>query len=113
MVDGVAYVALGSAIESYNLLTGERLDSVPAGAGNIVGLAADRGFLFAADSAGRLAAVDISGATMLPVGAIDLPASSGKVFVGGGIAYVGGGASGGFVTVDVSNPGAMVLLSGA
>lgn len=49
---------------------------------------------------------------MTLAGGIDLPASSGKVFVGGGIAYVGGGATGGFVTVDVSHPSAMVLLSG-
>jgi hypothetical protein len=112
VVDGVAYVAVGNTIESYKLLTGERLDSIPSGAGDIVGLAADRGVLFAADAAGRLVSVDISGAMMTRAGGIDLPASSGKVFVGGGIAYVGGGATGGFVTVDVSDPSAMVLLSG-
>ncbi|MCM8622351.1 MAG: Ig-like domain-containing protein, partial [Candidatus Accumulibacter sp.] len=112
VVEGVAYVAVGGAIESYSLLTGDRLESVPSGAGDIVGLAADRGVLFAADVGKRLVAVDLSGATMLPVGTIDLPASSGQVFVGGGIAYVGGGASGGFVTVDVSDPSAMLLLSG-
>jgi len=52
---------------------------------------------------------------MAPTGVVSLPANSGRVFVGGGVAYVGGGSgefNGGFVTVDVSSPAAMALISG-
>jgi hypothetical protein len=116
VVDGVAYVAVGSNIEAYDLLTGDHRETVPSGAGTIAGLTADGDFLFAADAAGGLAAIDLSGSAMAPTGVVSLPANSGRVFVGGGVAYVGGGSgefNGGFVTVDVSNPAAMALISGA
>jgi methionine-rich copper-binding protein CopC len=113
VADGVAYVAIGTAIESYSLLTGERLQLLPVGATNVItALARDGTTLYALDASRALHAIDISGLLMTVLGGIGVPAGTGNVFVGNGIAYIGAvnTRSSGFVTVDVSNPRAMTLL---
>ena len=114
VANGVAYVAAGNGIESYSLLTGELLQVLPLGAAGVNALARDGTTLYALDASHTLRAIDLSGLSMSVLGSLSLPAGSGKLFVGNGIAYVGAGDgnTGGFVTADVANPAAMTLLSG-
>ncbi|HRF11814.1 MAG TPA: Ig-like domain-containing protein [Candidatus Accumulibacter phosphatis] len=114
VANGVAYVAAGNGIESYNLLTGELLQVLPLGGASVTALARDGTTLYALDAGHTLRAIDLSGLSMSLLGNLGLPAGSGKLFVGNGIAYVGAGdtQTGGFVTVNVANPAAMTLISG-
>jgi hypothetical protein len=110
IVDGIVYATVGSELRSYALLTGERLQSLAPDVANIVGLAQEGGTLYTTDSNNILRAIDTSIAKMSVRGSLALPASGGKLFVGGGVAYIGAGA--GFVTVDISDPNHLVLISG-
>jgi hypothetical protein len=78
-------------------------------------LASEGLFLYTMDGNRTLRAIDISDSGfMVSRGSLSMPAGGGKLFVGGGIAYVaaGDGGIGGFASADVSNPDAPVLLSG-
>ena len=108
--DGIAYAGVGFEIHSYNLLSGERLQVLSPGNANFTGLARDGSTLYTVDASRVLRAIDIGGANMIARGSLTMPAGGGKLFVGGGVAYVGTG--GGFVTVNVSNPASLQLLSG-
>ncbi|WP_291983891.1 Ig-like domain-containing protein [Candidatus Accumulibacter sp. ACC005] len=114
VIDGIAYVAAINGLESYSLQTGELLQVLTLSSSDITGLAREGRTLYALDATSVLRAVDIAGLGMQARGSLALPAGSGKLFVGNGIAYVGAGNNiqGGFVTVDVSNPDALALLSG-
>jgi len=114
VVDGIAYATTGSVIYAFNLLTGERLQVLSPGSANITGLAREGSILFAMDSGNVLRAIDIGGPGMVARGSITMPAGGGKLFVGGGIAYVaaGNGNNAGFATANVSNPNALQLISG-
>ncbi|MCA9051296.1 MAG: Ig-like domain-containing protein, partial [Planctomycetaceae bacterium] len=109
---GVAYVAAGSSIYAYDVLTGDEFQRLRLGR-DIVSLAQDEGRLFSVDHLGRLQVIDLSFGTMHVNGAVDTGVV-GNVFVGGGIAYIGqgGDVSGGFATVDVADVDFPSLLSG-
>jgi hypothetical protein len=114
---GVAYAAVGSDVQAYDLLTGEELDSLSVGANPITGLALDGSFLYTMDTGASLQVIDISGLFMVARGAVSLPAGRGKLFVGNGIAFIAAESlfppfPGGFATADVSNPNAPRLLGG-
>jgi len=114
VVDGVACAAVGGAVRTFDVLTGEPFETLSLGGASIVSLAREGAMLYTLDSNRVLRAIDIGGFTMAARGSLTLNASSGKLFVGNGIAYIGGGVdtAGGFSTVDVSNPGNLILLSG-
>jgi hypothetical protein len=84
------------------------------GSTEIRSIAREASFLYTIDSSAVLRAVDVSMGVMVPRGSLVLPAAGGKLFVGDGIAYVGAGngATGGFVTANVSNPDSLTLISG-
>jgi hypothetical protein len=114
IIGGVAYVAAGSEVRSYDLLTGTFLERLALGGGAITGLACEGLFLYTMDSGRVLRAISISDGTLTALGSLAMPAGGGKLFVGGGIAYVAGGTgnSAGFATADVSNPNSLALVSG-
>ena len=111
---GVVYATVGAEVRSYDMLTGERLDTAHLGSNTLIGLAREGSTLYALDSARRLTAIGVAEGEFTIKGSITLAQSNGKLFVGGGIAYVGAGngTTGGFSTVDVSDAGAPRLLSG-
>jgi len=65
------------------------------------------------DASDTLRAIDITSGVFVSVGVLSLPEASNKLFVGGGIAYVGTVAvtNQGFMTVDVSHPTTLRLIS--
>jgi hypothetical protein len=115
IIAGAAYAAVGNTVRAYDLLTGEFLQSLQLGGANITGLASEGFFLYAMDTANVLRALDISSGIMVARGSLTLSNGGGKLFVGGGIAYVpaeGFAFNGGFVTANVSNPDSLALISG-
>jgi hypothetical protein len=111
VLDGVAFVASGTAVVAIELVSGEVLQTLDLG-GALTGLAREGETLFAMDQAGTLTAVDISGVQMVALDTLAVADGGGEVFGGGGIAYLASqGARGGFATVDVSDPGDLALIS--
>ena len=112
--DGLAYVAVGSSLISVDLLTGEVLQTLSLIGGSLTDVARDGTMLFTMTSTDVPTAVDISAFLMVVRDSLTLPNGGGRLFVGGGIAYVAAqnGAQGGYVTADVSDPDNLILISG-
>jgi hypothetical protein len=113
--DGVVYAAIGSAIISYDVLTGDRLQTLLLGTATLTGLAREGLVHYAMDSGLTLHAVDISGPVMVARGSLSTPDGGGQLFVGNGVAYVAAPSNpfGGFSTVNVSDPSRLTLMSGS
>ncbi|MEQ1844318.1 MAG: Ig-like domain-containing protein, partial [Nitrospira sp.] len=111
--EGIAYASRGTELRAYDLLTGERLATY-VGTATITGLAREGSMLYTMDSGRVLRAIDISTGGLSARGSLTMPNVGGKLFVGNGIAYVAAEAifTGGFATANVSNPNALVLISG-
>jgi hypothetical protein len=113
--DGLAYVADGSSLAIVSVSTGEVLQTLDlgnTGGTTIQSLAIEGNTLYSVDSSHLLRSFHIDGSLLTARGTLTLP-SSGRLFVGGGVAYIGAsGAIGGFITADVRDPAAMSLLSG-
>jgi len=111
--EGVAYIASGSEVQAYDLLTGEKLAAF-AGASAITGLAREGQMLYTMDASRTLRAIDISGGSLVGRGTVVMPSAGNKLSVGNGVAYVaaGNGGTGGFMTANVANPNSLQLLSG-
>ena len=114
LIAGVVYAAVGNTIQSYDLLTGQFLESLTLGSGNITGIASEGFLLYSMDTANTLRVIDVSPGYMTARGSLAMPAGGGKLFVGNGIAYVaaGNGTTGGFATANVSDPDNPTLISG-
>jgi membrane-associated phospholipid phosphatase len=114
--DGVAYVAVGSQIQAYDLQTGDWLQSLNISGGTtLTGLAREGQMLYTMDSSKVLRAIDASGPTLALKGALTLPDGGGALFVANGIAYASAATNiyGGYVTASVANPAALTLIQGA
>ena len=112
--DGLAYAASGSSLAVIDLNTGELRQTLAGGIGPISDLALDGDTLYAVSTNGRLGSYTLSGLSLSALDTLSLPASGGRLFVGGGVAYIGAGngGTGGYVTADVSDPTNLRLLSG-
>jgi hypothetical protein len=110
--EGIAYVADGATLRSYDLLTGEALQSLSVSA-SITGLARGGTMLFTMDAGRVLSAIEITPQGMTLRDTLTMPFGRGKLFVGGGVAYVAaeGDAPGGFATANVSDPDNLTLIS--
>jgi hypothetical protein len=113
VVQGVAYATVGGTLRAYDLVTGIELQALTLG-GTLTGLVPEGSFLYTMNSSRVLRAIDISGFTMVARGSLTLPHGGGQVFVGNGIAYAAARTNpqGGYVTVNVSNPDTLTLISG-
>jgi hypothetical protein len=113
--DGIVYAAMGSEIRSYDLATGDFIQSV-GNSSRIVSIARDGNFIYALDEGKALRAIELSSILMLQRGTLNLtsqlPRGGARLSVAAGIAYVGmpGGFQAGLLRVSVSNPSAMSLL---
>jgi hypothetical protein len=116
IADGRAYVASGNTLTALDLVTGavEQVLSLPDPAA-ITGLAREGNVLFTMDAQNRLTAIDTSSGEMVLHDSVLLTDGGGRLFVGGGIAYVVAQSAnlGGFSTVDVSDIDNLVSISGA
>ena len=91
VVDGIVYAAVETAVNAYDMLTGELLQTLPLGGGKSHGPGARWTVSYTMDSIRVLRAIDISGPFMDARGALSMPQEGGKLFVGDGIAYVAAG----------------------
>ena len=88
ILDGIVYAAAGSTLHAIDLLTGEQLQTLSLGSGNVTGMAREGSILYTMNSSQILKALDISSGSMVERGSLTLPDGGGKLFVGNGIAYV-------------------------
>ncbi|MDZ4852063.1 MAG: Ig-like domain-containing protein, partial [Pirellulaceae bacterium] len=117
IVDGVAYASAGSRISAYDPVSGDLLSSfsVP-NSGVITGLAHEGNFLYAIDAALKLHVLEVARFQVQKRGVVQLPQGGSKLSVNNGIVYVGAQPSylsGGFVTVNVTNPASPTVISGS
>ena len=112
--EGVAYANDGGMLDAVDLTTGEVLQKLNLTGSQITGLARDGSKLYVMDASDTLSVIDLSGGLMVKNGSVALPYGGGRLFVGNGVAYVaaGAGITGGYATVDVSNPSAPKLIEG-
>ena len=116
LFDGVAYVAAGTKLQSFSLITGELLQTLSLGGGLLTGLAREGSLFITMDELRNLRAVDISSGVMMVRGVLQLPQGGGQVFIGNGVAYAAASPTffrGGFATADVSDPDVLALISGS
>jgi|GEM_PF-187621 len=114
--DGIAYVTTGSDLASVDLNTGEvrsTLSLSSLGGGTLTDLAIDGDTLFTMDGSRVLRSISIVGDVLTLLDSLTLSTGGGRLFVGGGVAYIGGtgGFQQGFSTVNVANPADLLLLS--
>ena len=109
---GIAYANDGSNLDAVDLATGDVLQTIYLGGAAITGLALDGSTLYTMDASDRLTVIDISTQATGQVGSVVLPKGGGSLFVANGVAYVPTNDvySGGYLTVDVSNPSAPALI---
>lgn len=112
VLDGVAYVNVGTKLQSFDILNGVMIHELDLAGGNITAIARERSMLYTLDADHLLRAVDISSQTMVRRDSLALPVSATKLFVANGVAYIGDAAAGGFATVDVSNANDFNLIAG-
>jgi hypothetical protein len=112
--DGLAYVASGSSVVRIDPATGQVVQTLALGGGTVTDLAHEGTMLYSMDANKILRAIDISGSSMVVRGSLTLANGGGKLFVGNGIAYVPASDlnSGGFSTVNVSDPTHLTLIAG-
>ena len=114
IVDGIVYVNNVGELRSYDLLSGERLQTLSLSDSAIVSIAREGSMLYTVDATRILRAIDFSSGQMVARGSLLLPNTPAKLFVGGGVAYIGAGNgnTAGFMTASVVNPDSLQLLSG-
>ncbi len=120
VIEGVAYVTVngpaGSQIVAYDVLTGDKLDATVSIATKYVSLAREGLMLYTMDSARTLRVIDASGFFMQSRGSLELPRQPNKIWAGGGVVYAPsipgvGGGRGGYLTIDVGDPDAPLLMA--
>ena len=109
--DGVVYAANGRTITALDIRSGEFIETLTL-SGTVIDLAREGSFLYALDTASRVRVIDLSEFSMVQRGVVTVGVGN-KLSVGNGIGYVATGTtSGGFSTVDLTNPFSPVLISG-
>ncbi len=114
ILDGIAFVAYDRGLATIDINTGLVLQQYPGNGGVVTSLAIDGDSLYAIDSERKLSAYAINGSELMLADSLGLAQGGGRLFVGGGVAYVGydDGFNSGFSTVDVSDPDNLSLISG-
>ena len=112
--DGFAYVAGYDTIYVVDIASEALVATVATPAYAIVDIAIDGDRLALVDPRPRIYSYAIDASGLVLRDQLNLPSSAGKLFFGGGIAYVATGADfqGGFATVSFANPDDLALLSG-
>jgi hypothetical protein len=113
LYDGIAYVASANVLRAVDLATGEVLEQQTLTGGSITGMAREGNLLLTMDSNDALQAITLESFGMALRDSVMLQNGGGRLFVGGGVAYVPAASyfRGGFATVDVSNPDNLLVIS--
>ncbi len=118
LYDGLAYAAAANEIQSFDTRSGEVVETLSLGDGEILGLHREGTMLFATNvfgEQGKIHAIDLSGVGMVLRGSLTLPRRGGKMFVAEGVAWIAVvttvAADDGLMTVDVSQPDILSLLN--
>jgi hypothetical protein len=114
VVQGIAYANDGNNLDAVDLATGEILQTLKLGGTQLSDIASDGSMLYVMDTNDTLSTIDISSGAMVKDGSITVYPGGGKIFEANGVVYVPTNDvySGGYSTVDVSNPSAPTLLQG-
>jgi Ca2+-binding RTX toxin-like protein len=102
-------------VRAYDLASGHLVAETAQLGGGIYGLVVGQGRLYALDSGSVLHVFDIAGGQLIERGSVAVPyAVGGELYVADGVLYLptSDGFNGGYVTLDVSDPNAPVLISG-
>ncbi|MBX9579612.1 MAG: Ig-like domain-containing protein [Gemmataceae bacterium] len=115
IIDGLAFAAASGRLYAYDPQSGELMTVTSVGdTAAVNGMGHEGDALFTLDATRTLRAFTRSGLGLTPRGPLVLPQGAGPVHVSNGVAYIAVGGTfvqGGFVTVDVSNPDALTLIS--
>jgi hypothetical protein len=113
VVDGIAYANDGGTLDAFDLATGLELQTLNLGSSPITGVAVDGTTLYTMDASNTLRVIDLSSGAMVTDGSVVLQHGGGRIFVANGVAYVPTNDvfSGGYSTVDVSNPSAPKIIA--
>jgi hypothetical protein len=112
---GGAYAAVDKEVWSYDVATGNPLQTLGLAGSALTDLAVDGGYLYTMDASRTLRIVDLGDPLkMVVVGSLAMSVGGGQLTVAAGVAYIaaGNGTTGGLATVDVSNPAAPRLIKG-
>ncbi|TAY63473.1 Ig-like domain-containing protein, partial [Rhizobium ruizarguesonis] len=112
IIDGIAYASDGVVLESLDIATGEVLQMLSLGSAPLTAIGRDGTTLYTMDTNNTLRVVDLGAGAMALAGSITLPGGGNGLFVADGVLYVGAsdGFTGGYLTVDVTNPSAPRLI---
>ncbi len=115
LFDGLAYVAVGNEIQSFDVFSGDPVETLSLGDGDVRGLRREGSLLFAINAfatGSKIHAIDLAGLGMVARGSLSLPRFGGDLFVADGVAWIAvrEGAIG-LMTVDVSQPDNLQLLA--
>ncbi len=115
IIGGLAYVDSGTSIDSFDIATGTLLQTLGLAGSNLTGFAVSGSTLYTMDAGPVLRVIDTSSGAMVVEGSVNLPAGGNGLTVGNGVVYVAaanGNSTGGYLTVNVSNPAAPTLIEG-
>jgi hypothetical protein len=115
VVDGIAYVTVGTSLRAVDLLSGEQIQQVTLpSSGTVTGLARDGSYLYGFISGSDIFfIVDVSNSaapTLKGQLTVSIASTDVGVFAGNGIAYLAGS---GMRTINISNPANPTLISNA
>src|SRR5579883_1176819 len=111
--NGAAFIANGFQLSVVNLVLGTVVQSFPLGDAAGSDLAVEGHYLYCLDSNSTLRVLDLSGGGLVQVGSVSLPSFGQRLAVGNGVAYVTSYlSSGGYSTIDVSDPQNPRLITG-
>jgi hypothetical protein len=115
--DGIAYGIYGTRLAGVDLNTvdiRETLDLSALGGTTLTDIVIDGSTIYTMDESRMLRSISVSDGSLTALGSLRLASAAGRLFVGGGVAYVGtiSENSQGYSTVDVSDPTNLRLLSG-
>jgi len=112
--DGTAFVAVGADLFMVDVATGDLRQTIGIGGATLRDVVVVNDAVFTLDSGHALRVLSVDGDLVSLRGNVVLPDGGARLTVGNGVAYVAGssGATGGFLTVDISDLDAPVLISG-
>ncbi len=112
--DGTAFVAAGTKLMMLDVATGELRQTVDLAGATLRDVVVAGNRLYTLDSAHAVRVLSVLDDVVVPQGSVTLPAGGSRLAAGAGVVFVAAstGGTGGFLTVNVSDPNAPVLISG-
>ncbi|MEM1228014.1 MAG: Ig-like domain-containing protein [Planctomycetota bacterium] len=110
--DGVAYVASGTNLVAVDLLTRRVVQDIDLGGVDLTDVVREGNRLYTMDSLGRLTVLSVDGLSARVRGSVSAVDGGGKISVGDDLLIATSRTTGGYATVDVSDPDAPTPISG-